>query len=65
MSNLQKQISALFEDIDPDLHEVITQVLLVEEELISYERPRYKERFDLILDRVAKRALKDEQANAD
>jgi len=54
MSSLQKQILSLFEDVDLALKEVVTEVMLVEQEFIHMERPRgVMERIDQVLDRVA------------
>jgi len=66
MSSLQKQILSLFEDIDPALKEVVTEVMLVEQEFIHMERPRgVMERIDQVLDRVAKDMLKEEGNHED
>lgn len=66
MSSLQKQILSLFEDVDPALKEVVTEVMLVEQEFIHMERPRgVMERIDQVLDRVAKDILKEEGNHED
>lgn len=66
MSSLQKQILSLFEDVDPALKEVVTEVMLVEQEFIHMERPRgVMERIDQVLDRVAKDMLKEEGNHED
>jgi hypothetical protein len=66
MSSLQKQILSLFEDVDPALKEVVTDVMLVEQEFIHMERPRgVMERIDHVLDRVAKDMLKEEGNHED
>jgi hypothetical protein len=66
MSSLQKQILSLFEDVDPALKEVVTEVMLVEQEFIHMERPRgVMERIDQVLDRVAKDMLKGEGNHED
>jgi len=58
MSSLQKQILSLFEDVDPALKEVVTEVLIVEQEFIHMKNPiGVMERIDSVLDRVAKDAL--------
>ena len=66
MSSLQKQILSLFEDVHPALKEVVTEVMLVEQEFIHMERPRgVMERIDQVLDRVAKDMLKEEGNHED
>jgi hypothetical protein len=61
MPSLQKQILALFEDVDPNIREVVTEVLLIEQELIHLERPRgVMERIDQVLDRIARESLAEE-----
>lgn len=66
MPSLQKQILSLFEDIDPELKEVVAEVLLIEQEFIHMERPRgVMERIDQVLDRVARHALTEEGNHED
>ncbi len=66
MPSLHKQILSLFEDIDPELKEVVVDVLLIEQEFIHMERPRgVMERIDQVLDRVARHALKEEGNHED
>lgn len=66
MPSLQKQILNLFEDIDPELKEVVADVLLIEQEFIHMERPRgVMERIDQVLDRVASQVLKEEGSHED
>lgn len=66
MPNLQKQILSLFNGIDPELKEVVAEVLNIEQEFIHMERPRgVMERIDQVLDRVARQALKEEGNHED
>jgi hypothetical protein len=66
MPSLQKQILSLFNGIDPELKEVVAEVLLIEQEFIHMERPRgVMERIDQVLDRVARQALKEEGNHED
>lgn len=66
MPSLQKQILSLFNDIDPELKEIVAEVLLIEQEFIHMERPRgVMERIDQVLDRVARQALKGEGNHED
>jgi hypothetical protein len=61
MPSLQKQILSLFNDIDPELKEIVAEVLLIEQEFIHMEKPRgVMERIAHVLDRVARQALKEE-----
>jgi len=60
MPNLQKQILGLFDDVEPDLKEVVAEVLLVEQEFIHMDKPHgVMKRIDQILDRVVRRAMKE------
>ena len=62
MPNLQKQILGLFEDIDPDLREVVTRVLDSEQKYIHLERARgITEDIDQILEEVARKVLKEKR----
>jgi len=65
MSSLQKQILSLFEDVDPALKEVVTEVLAIEQSNIHMERPRVKEDIDNVLERVAKHMFKEEGSHED
>lgn len=66
MPSLQKQILNLFNDIEPELKEVVADVLVIEQELIHMERPRgVMERINQVLDRVARQALKEEGNHED
>ena len=59
MANLQQQISALFDDCDDDVREVIEQVLRYEQENVHLLRPNYKQPYLDILDRVIRTMHKD------
>lgn len=66
MPSLQKQILSLFDDIDPELKEVVAEVLLIEQEFIHMERPHgVMKRIDEVLDRVARQVLKGEGNHED
>lgn len=59
MSNLQKQILALFKEYEPDVQEVVASVLMFEQENIHLKHPRFKEPILDVLDRVARDTLKE------
>lgn len=59
MANLQKQILDLFAECEPDLHEVIVEVIQFELENIHLKEPRYTRPIMDILDRVARETMKD------
>jgi uncharacterized protein YllA (UPF0747 family) len=50
---LQDRIRKLFADYDSTLQTVIVEVLALEQEHISYERPRVKDQIDEIITRTA------------
>ena len=59
MASLQKQILSLFEDVEPDIREVVADVLRVEQELIHLQRAHgVMEKIAEILDRVARANMK-------
>lgn len=60
MANLHQQILALFEDYDPDVRQVVQDVLEIELENIHYEKPRVKDPILDVLDRVARLRLERE-----
>lgn len=65
MASLQKQILGLFEEVEPDIREVVAEVLRVEQELIHLQRAHgVMEKITEILDRVANASMKG-QAHED
>lgn len=61
MASLQKQIASLFEGIEPDVLELVTRVLEIEQEFLHLENPRgVMEKIDAALDVVAQASLKNE-----
>jgi hypothetical protein len=63
LASLQKQILGLFEEVEPDIREVVAEVLRVEQELIHLQRAHgVMDKINEILDRVATASMKG-QAN--
>jgi hypothetical protein len=61
MASLQKQIAGLFEDADPDILELLTRVLQIEQEFLHLERPHgVMEKISDALDVIAQASLKSE-----
>lgn len=50
----------LFNDCDPVLRAMIEQVLMLEQEYISFERPRIKEELDHIISSAATKQLRQD-----
>ena len=60
MPGLQKQILELFSDVDPDLREVVADVLMIELELIHMGKPRgVMEKINDILEHVARISVQE------
>jgi hypothetical protein len=53
----RERLRQLFSDYDPDIQTVIAEVLRLEQEHITMDRPRLKEPIDEIVDQVAKKKL--------
>lgn len=54
-SSMQEKVLALFKDYDPQIREIIADVLAVEQEHLSMKNPRGAvEKIEDIIDRVAK-----------
>lgn len=51
---LRDRLQELFEEYEEDVQHVIAEVLALEQEHISMERPRVKEQIRQIIDRVVK-----------
>lgn len=65
---MKQRLLELFQNYDPAIQKVIAEVLAIEKQHISYQRPRVKEPIDEIISRIAKRELErteDHAANAD
>lgn len=54
---IKERLRELFAEYNPSLRTVINEVLHVEQEYISMERPRIKEQIDEIVTRGAKRQM--------
>lgn len=57
---LKDRLMELFKEYEPDVQYVIAEVLALEQEHISMERPRVKQQIRQIIDRVVRDRL-DEQ----
>ena len=51
---LRDRLMELFKEYDQDIQRVIADVLVLEQEHISMERPRVKDRIKQIIDRVVR-----------
>ena len=49
---LKKRVMELFKECEPDVQRVISEVLTLEQEHISMERPRVKQPIRQIIDRI-------------
>lgn len=62
---MKEALRELFKDCDPAVQEIITKVLLLEQEKISIERPRVKEDIDRIIEGVTRKELKRNASEGD
>jgi len=66
---LKERLNQLFTTFDPSIQALISEVLLLEQEHISMDKPRLKEHIDQIISRLAAKELnrndksKDESRN--
>lgn len=61
MASLQTQIASLFDGIEPDVLDLVTQVLEIEKEFLHLERPHgVMEKIEEALDMVAQASIKNE-----
>lgn len=61
MTSLQKQILSLFDGVEPEILELVTRVIEIEQEFLHLERPHgVMEKIDEALDVVAQASLKNE-----
>ena len=58
---MRDRLKALFQTYDPAIQAIISEVLAIEQENISMERPRVKDDIDFVISLVAKKEL--EKAN--
>jgi hypothetical protein len=56
---LKARVMELFKECEADVREVISEVLTLEQEHISMERPRVKQPIKQIIDQVVKAELED------
>jgi hypothetical protein len=56
---LKARVMELFKECEPDVRKVISEVLTLEQEHISMERPRVKQPIKQIIDQVVKAELED------
>lgn len=58
---MRDRLKALFQTYGPAIQAIISEVLAIEQENISMERPRVKDDIDFVINLVAKKEL--EKAN--
>ena len=56
---LKARVMELFKECEPDVQKVISEVLTLEQEHISMERPRVKQPIKQIIDQVIKAESED------
>ncbi len=54
---MKDRLKALFQTYDPPIQAIISEVLAIEQENISMERPRVKDNIDFVIGLVAKKEL--------
>lgn len=54
---MKDRLKTLFETYDPAIQAIISEVLSIEQENISMERPRVKDDIDFVINLVAKKEL--------
>ena len=54
---MRDRLKALFQTYDPAIQAIISEVLAIEQENISMERPRVKDDIDFAINLVAKKEL--------
>lgn len=54
---MRDRLKVLFQTYDPAIQAIISEVLSIEQENISMERPRVKESIDFVIGLVAKKEL--------
>ena len=62
---IKDKLKELFKDYEPGLQRIIQEVLVLEQENISMERPRVKEKVEDIIAREAKRQVNQEASETE
>jgi len=57
---VQEKLVEMFRELDPDIQELVAEVIRMERELLDMRRPRVKEQIRDQIDRIAKDSLKAE-----
>lgn len=55
----KKRLASLFETIDPSIKNIILDVLVIEQEHISMDKPRVKEHIDTIVTLAAQKEISE------
>jgi hypothetical protein len=55
---LKERLRELFKSYDPDIRQIVFEVGEYEQENISMERPHFKDPIDAIVERIARRKIK-------
>ena len=61
---VQEKIVELIRELDPDIQELVAEVIQMERELIDMKKPRVKEQIRDQIDRIAKDSIKAEEAQS-
>lgn len=61
---VQDKLIELFGALDPDIQELVAEVIRMERELIEMKKPRVKDQIREQIDRIAKDSLKSEGVEA-
>lgn len=61
---VQEKIVELIRELDPDIQDLVAEVIQMERELIDMKKPRVKEQIRDQIDRIAKDSIKAEEAQS-
>ena len=57
---VREKLTELIRDLDPDIQELVTEVIAMEREMLEMKKPRVKEQIRDHIDRIAKDRLRAE-----
>jgi hypothetical protein len=61
---VQEKLVELFLELDPDIQELVAEVVRMEREQLDMKKPRVKEQIRDQIDRIAKDSIKAEEAQS-
>lgn len=61
---VQEKLIEMFRELDPDIQELVAEVIRMEREMLEMKKPRIKDQIRDQIDRIAKDSLKSEGGEA-